>query len=236
MQISVDRRYSRGLKVGAAYTLSKSEDNGSDKRVVLWNTYDDTNYWGTSEWQRKHNLNFYYIYDLPFWREQNTLMTNLLGGWQISGATFMRSGAPANGRNGGVVQVASDIAGVGDISPAPGQPWDMVREPEFNYQLYTGPGTETFDPTAFRAPAARTFGNAPRNIIINPGEMQWDLAIFKNFNLSGSRRLQVRGEAFNFLNHPNLGGVEAVPTSANFGRITSKTGSRDIQLSVRFVF
>ena len=74
LQLSVERRYRSGLKVGMAYTLSKAEDNGSDKRAVLWNTYDDTAYWGTSEWQRKHNLNFYYIYDLPFWREQNTLL------------------------------------------------------------------------------------------------------------------------------------------------------------------
>ncbi len=44
LQISADRRYSNGLKVGAAYTLGKSEDNGSDKRNVLWNTYDDTLY------------------------------------------------------------------------------------------------------------------------------------------------------------------------------------------------
>jgi hypothetical protein len=102
--------------------------------------------------------------------------------------------------------------------------------------LYTGPGTEAFDPTAFRAPAAGTFGNAPKNIIINPGEMQWDLALFKNFSLAGSRRLQLRAEAFNFINHPNLGGIEANPTNANFARITSKTGQRDIQLSVRFVF
>jgi hypothetical protein len=234
LQISVDRRYIRGLKVGAAYTLSKSEDNGSDKRVVLWNTYDDSAYWGTSEWQRKHNLNFYYIYDLPFWRDQNTLMKNLLGGWQVSGATFMRSGAPANGRLGGVVQQSNDIAGVGDVSV--GQPWDLVGNVDFNYQLYTGPGTEAFDPAAFRAPAAGTFGNAPKNIIINPGEMQWDLAVFKNFALGGTRRLQVRAEAFNFINHPNLGGIEANPTSANFARITSKSGSRDVQLSARFVF
>ena len=44
LQISADRRYSNGLKVGVAYTLGKSEDNGSDKRNVLWNTYDDTLY------------------------------------------------------------------------------------------------------------------------------------------------------------------------------------------------
>ncbi len=49
LQISADRRYSNGLKVGFAYTLGKSEDNGSDKRNVLWNTYDDTNFWGVSQ-------------------------------------------------------------------------------------------------------------------------------------------------------------------------------------------
>ena len=92
-----------------------------------------------------------------------------------------------------------------------------------NYQLYTGPGPRAFDTTAFRAPAAGTFGNAPRNIIINPGEMQWDFAVFKNFSL-GAPRLQLRAEVFNFLNHPNLGGIEGNPTNANFGRITSKTG------------
>ena len=46
LQISADRRYTNGLKVGAAYTLGKSTDNGSDKRNVLWNTYDDTLYLG----------------------------------------------------------------------------------------------------------------------------------------------------------------------------------------------
>src|SRR5690606_3881004 len=44
LQISADRRYTNGLKVGFAYTLSKSTDNASDKRNVLWNTYDDTLY------------------------------------------------------------------------------------------------------------------------------------------------------------------------------------------------
>jgi hypothetical protein len=234
LQLSVDRRYSKGFKVGMAYTLGKSEDNGSDKRVVLWNTYDDTAYWGTSEWDRRHNFNFYYIYDLPFWREQDTLLKNLLGGWQISGATFLRSGAPPNGRLGGVVQTGRDIAGVGDV--AVGQPWDLVDDINLKYQLYNGPGTEAFNTSAFREPAAGTFGNAPRNIITNPGEMNWDLALFKNFIVNGARRVQFRAEAFNFLNHPNLGGIEVNPLSGNFGRITSKSGSRDIQLSLRFLF
>ena len=46
LQISADRRYTNGLKVGFAYTLGKSEDNGSNKRNVLWNTYDDIEHSG----------------------------------------------------------------------------------------------------------------------------------------------------------------------------------------------
>ena len=48
LQISADRRYVNGLKIGAAYTLSKSEDNGSTKCAVVWNSYDDAGFWGPS--------------------------------------------------------------------------------------------------------------------------------------------------------------------------------------------
>ena len=41
LQFAADRRYSNGLKVGVAYTLGESFDNGSNKRDVLFNTYDD---------------------------------------------------------------------------------------------------------------------------------------------------------------------------------------------------
>jgi hypothetical protein len=251
LQISADRRYSNGLKVGIAYTVGKSEDNGSDKRNVAWNTYDDTGFWGPSNYDRRHSLNFYYIYDLPFWREQNTLMKNLLGGWQISGATFMRTGTPFS------VIRTNDIAGVGDGGF--GQPYDLVGDPKAgaNGQFSEGAGRDDnfwFNPAAFAAPAAGTFGNAPKNVIYNPGQQQWDIALFKNFNLGGLRRLQFRAEFFNFPNHPNLGlttgnqlGAQtnslagglgyADPTNANFGRITTKSDDRrDIQLSLRFIF
>ncbi len=231
LQVSADRRYMNGLKVGAAYTFSKSTDNASDKRNVLWNTYDDTLYIGPSNFDRRHILNFYYIYDLPIFRDQSTLMGNLLGGWQISGATFLRSGTPFT-----VGQTAQDIAGVGDAGF--GQPWSQTGTASVNHQLYDGtPGSVALDTSVFVRPANGTWGNSPRNAYRNPGEMQWDLALFKNFNMGGARRLQLRAEMFNFLNHPNLSGIDANPLSGNFGRITSKDGNRrDTQVSVRFLF
>ncbi len=70
LQFSADRRYSNGLKVGVAYTLGESTDNGSNKRDVLYNTYDDTIYEGHSQFDRRHTMVIHYIYDLPFFRDQ----------------------------------------------------------------------------------------------------------------------------------------------------------------------
>jgi hypothetical protein len=238
LQISADRRYTNGLKVGAAYTLGHSEDNGSDKRNVLWNSYDDTTYWGDSNFDRRHVLSLYYIYDLPFWREGGSVLKSVLGGWQISGATFIRTGTPFS------ITRTNDIAGVGE--GANGQPVDLVGDVDANTNgkfsggVVSGTATDQnfwFNPAAFANPAAGRFGNAPRNLLRNPGDQQWDIALFKNFSLGGTKKIQFRTEIFNFPNHPNLSGPNTDITNANFGRIITKDGSRrDIQLALRFIF
>jgi hypothetical protein len=233
LQVSAERRYRNGFKFGAAYTLGKSEDNASDKRNVLFNSYDDSGFWGPSSFDRRHVFNFYYIYDLPFYREQQGVTGKILGGWQISGATFYRTGTPL------WVTESADIAGVGDTF---GQPWNLTGDPKSgaNENFSEGAGKDDnfwFNPAAFSRPAAGTFGNGPRNNIYNPGQYQWDVAFFKNVNLGGTRFAQFRAEIFNFTNHPNWNGADANPTSATFGRITSKDNARrDVQLSLRFLF
>jgi Carboxypeptidase regulatory-like domain len=230
LQLSAERRYSNGFRMAVAYTLGKSEDNGSDKRNVLWNSYDDTNFYGPSSFDRTHVLVVSYIYDLPFWRDQNTLMKNLLGGWQISGASFFRTGTPFS------ITRANDIAGVGGGD----QPVDVVGEIYGNANGKFSNGADenfVFNPAAFANPAAGRFGNQTRNRIRNPGDQQWDLAIFKNFNVSGEHRIQFRVEMFNFINHPNLSGPVTDITNANFGRsITKSDARRDIQLALRYMF
>jgi hypothetical protein len=234
LQLSVDRRYSNGLKVGAAYTLGESTDNGSDKRNVLWNTYDDTIYEGLSNFDRTHVLSLHYIYDLPFWRQPTNLIQNILGGWQISGATFLRSGTPFT------ITRTDDRAGVGDGSI--GQPVDLVGDPKQGANGKFSNGSDDnfiYNPAAFaQVPVgANRFGNMPRNILRNPGDQQWDIAFFKNFSIAGTHKAQFRVEIFNFPNHPNLSGPENDITNVNFGRSISKdNGRRDIQLALRYLF
>jgi hypothetical protein len=179
-------------------------------------------------------MSFYYIYDLPFWREPTNLLQNLLGGWQISGATFMRTGQPFS------ITRTDDRAGVGDGSI--GQPVDLVGDPKAGTNGEFSNGSDDnffFNPAAFaQVPAgANRFGDAPRNLIYGPGDQQWDIALFKNFNLVGTHKMQLRMEVFNFLNHPNLSNPSMDITSPNFGRIITKSGDRrDIQLAVRYLF
>ena len=150
----------------------------------------------------------------------------------------MRSGTPFS------ITRTNDIAGVGEGSN--GQPLDVVADVyanangKFSEGVVNGVATDQnfwFNAAAFADPKAGTFGNERRNLIRNPGDQQWDIALFKNFSLGGTRKVQFRTEVFNFLNHPNLSGPETDITKANFGRSTSKDGNRrDIQLALRFLF
>jgi len=246
LQLNLERRFRGGLGFGVAYTYSQLRDNGADKRNILFNAYEDSGYWGVSDNDRTHVFNFHYLWELPFWRNQDTTLKKILGGWQISGVTFFQSGVPFSVRTG------DDRAGVGDTTP---QPWNAVGDvnvpdPGFS-QGRTVDQTFWFNPAAFALPAAGTFGNSGRNIIRGPSFQTWDIALFKNVPLGGSRRLQLRLEAFNFTNHPNLdnpatagtGGANGNilnPTNADFGRVLGKgntvPSNRNIQLGVKFMF
>ena len=155
-------------------------------------------------------------------------------GWQISGASFFRTGTPFS------VTRTNDIAGIGDGNP---QPYNVVGDPigNANRQFSAGSGNDTnywINPASFTAPAAGTFGNSTRDLAYNPGEQNWDIAFFKNFKLPGTQKLQFRAEIFNFINHPNWNNVASSdPSNANFGRITTKRDERrDMQVSLRYQF
>jgi hypothetical protein len=232
-QVNVERRFRGGLGFGVAYTLSKLRDNASDKRNILFNAFDDSGYWSRSNNHRAHVFNFHYVYELPFWRNQDTLLKKVLGGWQVSGVTFFQSGQPLS------VWRSDDVAGVGDTIA---QPWDLVGDPNLSRgqrKFSLGANVDQnfwFNKDAFRRPAPGTFGNAGRNPVTGPWIQSWDMALYKNVALGGHRRMQLRLEAFNFPNHPNLNNPNTDPTSGSFGRVTGKGGQREIQLGVKFMF
>lgn len=219
-QASLDRRFSSGLGFGISYTYSKSIDD-------LTTPYDSYNIVrALSVLDRPHMLNFHFLYELPFFRSRGGILGTALGGWQLTGVTFVTSGVPLS------VVDSSDIAGVGSGSAS--QPWNLAGDPTISGGRDIG--ELWFDPTAFSQPAQGTFGNAGLFILRGPRSVTSDLAVFKNFRINGRFTTQFRVEAYNFLNHPLLANPDTNPRSGTFGYVTSKDGARMMQLAVKLLF
>ena len=87
-----------------------------------------------------------------------------------------------------------------------------------------------------RAGAGTMVKDRFRNYFYNPGFQNWNIGLFKEFAVTERHRLLLRGEAFNWLNHPNWSGFDANPRSATFGKVVSKTDQRNLQISMRYSF
>jgi hypothetical protein len=106
--------------------------------------------------------------------------------------------------------------------------------------------------TAITAPAPGTFGNAGRNIFRGPGLREWDFSIAKIWKFNERFKMQLRGEFFNILNHPNfdafslnndLSDSSAVGTAIftpDLGSASNPVlgtgGSRHIQLGLKVIW
>jgi hypothetical protein len=255
LQFDMNRRFSKGLLFGFAYTYSKSSDNGSDPKDSLANAYDRSTVWGPSNFDRRHVAVANVIYELPFFTNHSQLTGKLLGGWQVSMVAQFQTGNPFS------VQTGDDFAGVGSgsgngtgqqtrwiINGNVSQPAKFANqdaagnaEPNYWYSFVssTGPLAKTTTPNVTQ-PAAGTFTNQlSRNMFYNPGFQNWNMGIFKDFHFTEKQYITFRAEGFNFLNHPNWNGVDTNPNSKYFGQVTTKDSNnpnRNLQLSLRYSF
>jgi hypothetical protein len=149
--------------------------------------------------------------------------------WQFSTLFQVQSGYPFT------ISVFGDTANAGTLLGE-----NPIRANYTGQPIY-GPGTKTadqwFNPEAFSTPPAYAFGNVGRNTVYGPGMQTLDIALVRTFAITERLRLQVRGEAFNTLNHTNLDAPNRFVNEPQFGTITdATTPGREIQLSARLSF
>src|SRR5262249_33044547 len=129
------------------------------------------------------------------------LMNKLLGGWQWSGLTTIQAGTPFSPANG----VIGDNAGVANgVSVNSAQSYaDVIGDPKANVSKasFNGFGPLFYSPNAFAPPRGLTFGNAGRNILVNPRRTNFDMSLFKHFAIKEGMAFEFRAEAFNVFNH-----------------------------------
>lgn len=225
------RRTVGQITFSASYTWSKSMDNTSILTDVLPNAYNDTTYWGRSDFDVPQALTMSYVYNLPY-RNKTGFLGETLGSWTLSGTNQFQEGLPFS------VRTNIDYAGVGTGSG--NQFWNVTGTTSgCGTSFIANAGATVYCPTAFNAPTTGTFSTQDnRNIFRNPGFWEWNLALHKQFPIPLGERsnLEFRAEAFNLLNHPNWGAVVSNPLSSTFMMVTTKTGNRNLQFQLKFSF
>jgi hypothetical protein len=201
LQVS-GRKSVGGLTLNTAYTYSHSIDDSSDRYDGNFvNSYDPSASRASSSFDQRHMLNVGWVYDLPFFRAAGMRHT-LLGGWQWSGIMAFSTGTPFSITNGAAFP---DNAGVGNGVGTSSYP-DIVGDPNSGIPpaslVSSGSYSRYFyNPGVFVAPRGLTFGDAGRNILRNPNRTNFDMAIFKHFDIKERLALEFRAEAFNIFNH-----------------------------------
>jgi hypothetical protein len=219
--VTANQRLARALQFTTSYTWSKSLDYNSLSNipVVVQDSYDAQDSRGLSDFDARHRLALSAIYTFPF------RGAAIAEGWQLAAIAQFQSGNPVN-----IITATSTINGVANtVRPNLTGPIQM-----------TGNVGQWFETSVFLP--GTTFGNLGRNVVIGPGFSNLDLALSKDSWL-GHLRLQLRVEAFNVLNHVNLGQPGRVVGSVAFGRITNTrfpTGdagsARQMQLAIKLGF
>ena len=257
LQAGVQKRFRDGLAFQSSYTFSKATDEGSHETASATFTsfsrtsadpFDHKFNRGPADFDVRHSLVTNVVYELPFGPGRRFgggttgLAAGVIGGWQLAGIATVATGSPFE------VVLGFDHAGRGDRSAerpdlAPG-----VSAPTVN----PGNPNQYFDLAQFVIPPARTLGTLGRNALIGPGLLTIDLTVAKQLPFGGSRRLELRFDAFNLTNQTNfqvptatagtaVGGVALYDSRSRplpqAARITSTTTTaRQMQFSLRFVF
>jgi hypothetical protein len=217
LQMQIRRALARGMFFQANYTYSKLTQSTAATATDPRNRKYDA---GLSTLDRPHIFRLAGTYEPQFFTNAATAVKTLLHGWQLSTEVQLVSGAPL----GAVMQ--TDTAGIGrTVRPD----WTGTMKTPRTMQSW-------FDARAFSAPAALAFGNSPVDAIRGPGAINWDLGLFRNFPLRERFKIQYRLEAYNVLNHFNLNNPDTTFGNANFGRIISKSGPRNLQMGLKISF
>jgi hypothetical protein len=231
--VNVRRRYARGLSLLANYTFAKSLTNAPDFRSPMFeaaipqNNYDLNAEKGPA-CDIRHRFALSAVYDLPAWA-QNGFTQAVTQHWRASTIFQVQTGFPLT------ISVFGDTANAGT---AVGE--NPIRANTTGHAIF-GSGTHNattwFNPNAFKAPPAYTFGDVGRNSVYGPGTQTMDLAVVRTFSLTEALKFETRGEFFNAFNHTNLGTPNRFVNTAGFGSITEvTTPGREIQISARLSF
>jgi hypothetical protein len=244
--------WSKSIDFGGSYAAQVQ--TGSSQGTNFWDPNNRGLDRSVSAFDQTQRAVISYVWEPPFGKGRpflaNTpVVSQIVGGWRVGGISTFSSGFPLGIANTGfgrpnvianpVLPSQDQIIGNGVASVT--VPTGQTIVPPAGYKLI-------FNPYAFAAPVLTVpkvgspgvtvnvadpyyYGDAPRlfDSIRGPGIDNFDISLFRTFNLRERLRLDVRLDAFNALNRvqpgtPGLGfGGPNLTTAGSIGLNTSST-------------
>jgi hypothetical protein len=246
LQVRMSRRFSSKLTYSLAYTWSKvldvADTGTSPVNPVL--DFNSRNY-GPAAFDRRHNLSTSFVYAFPsvnkYW--DNAFSRQALNGWQLSGIASFIGGAPTT--------INYTFVTANDITGASGVGIDSRVDLSCDPNLSRGDRTfsHTLNTSCVHAPTAPGelgIGNASKYPFIGPGVENFDISLYKNFQLGSNetRKLQFRVETYNAFNHTQFTAVDnnarfdstGKQVNTGFSQYTAAAPSRRLVLALKFYF
>jgi hypothetical protein len=240
LQVAVNRSFSNGLMLKAAYTYSRAID------------YTDDDGWASVNWNwapvfqrnraaagfdRAQVLQVGWVYELPVGKGKmllnNGVGAKVFGGWQVNGVMSAYTGTPFTVGDSTALNAPSNLQTANQVKSVVDRPGNV------------GPGTVYYDPTAFASAGAltfgapgtvNTFGSSGRNILRNPGVWNTDLNVTREFAFKERFKTQFRAEFYNMPNTSHFNGPAStsVTGGSTFMSIRSSYGERNLRFALRF--
>jgi hypothetical protein len=241
-QFKVEKRFTRGYTLLAAYTWSRFRE-----QVFQLNPYDTTYENRPAASDVPHRVTISGILELPFGHGRtfapntNRFTDAFIGGWSVQAIGQLQSGQPIDlsGRN---VYFSGDPASLkADYSGDSNNPVFDISGFYFHDAAVQTNGVD--DPVKQRADTRIRLANNVRYFpsktdgLRSPKLNLWDISIIKQVRLSDRVRGQFHIEFLNAFNRAVYANPNTDPTNADFGKVTSQTNlPRDIQLAMKVVF
>ncbi len=263
LQIALKVRNWHRLTSTLNYTWSHSIDTASDGQDYVPNATQPDNSFNpgaeraSSNFDMRQHATWLFNYDLPDLGHNKWFGQ----GWALNGVLSLAAGQPFNVN----YLFEGDFNGSGEFFGRPdlvGNPFAGTKGAAQFLNLTAFKVPCTLDISGSCIPGTSHFGNVGRNAFVGPNFKQFDFSLVKNTALNERLKVQLRLDAFNLFNHPNLAnplwpnfgvdfaqnGLDATGRGTGFLPVTATpdvgTGnpflgggsSRNLQLGLRFTF
>ncbi|MHB8655900.1 MAG: TonB-dependent receptor [Terriglobia bacterium] len=223
--VTANHRVSQNFSILANYTwshcISESQFNSEAGGPSWQNPRDRNAERGNCIMDVRQLFNLSYLLTSPHFT--GPITSKLLGNWQLGGIIGKRTGNWLTATDGQDISLTA----VGLDRP------NAVGDPHLSNPTLQ----KWFNTSAFTKQATGTYGNAGTYTILGPGAFTFDTDISRAFKIREDQRLEVRFEAFNWLNHAVFNSPGTTLSSASsYGKILSANDPRILQFAMKYVF